>query len=214
VDLNSTSIVSDLVALATAYDYTMKTCHLSSSEPPPSMQAPVLIALISTGVFLTGVLVYAIWQKRRHAQRVDRLESQASARLDELGAEHEQRVQRLTREWEGQRKRAHLALARDLLPAIDAVESALASADRDDEITRGVELIRGELLEAFRAHDIERLAPEAGTPFDPNVHEAVDLTEPSDETPEGTVAACHRAGYRHPDAVLRPAMVTVARDRG
>jgi molecular chaperone GrpE len=177
------------------------------------MEDPLLIALLSTGVLLTGALIYAFGQSRRHADRVERLESRARARLNELDDEHSQRVERLTREWEGQRKRAHLDLARDLLPAIDAVESALSNADRDDEMTRGVEMIRDELFEAFRAHGIERLDPEAGESFDPQIHEAVDVTDASDEVPNGTVATCHRPGYRHPESVLRPAMVTVARDR-
>ena len=175
------------------------------------MQDLVLVTSIVAGIVVAAAAALVLWQRSRHADRVARLEERATAELHRVHDEHSQQVDRLTREWKGQKKRAHLELARDLLPALDAVEKALDGADPDDEMTLGIEMVRAALLSAFEEHDIERLAPTAGAPFDPSIHEAVDVTEPTEQAPDGTIAACHRAGYRHPDAVLRPAMVAVAR---
>jgi molecular chaperone GrpE len=175
------------------------------------MQDPLLVAVLASAVVLVAAVALVIWIRRKHAGRVERLEQRATAELDRVQTEHDKQVDRLTREWKGERKRAHLDLARDLLPALDAVESALESADDGDEVTRGLEMVRREILEAFRAHDIERIAPAPGDAFDPEIHEAIEVAEPTDEAPNGTVQACHRAGYRHPEAVLRPAMVGVSR---
>ena len=48
-----------------------------------------------------------------------------------------------------------------------------------------------------------------GTPFDPNLHQAI-AQEPSDEHPAGTVTRAAQAGYKLHDRVIRPAQVFVS----
>ena len=47
-----------------------------------------------------------------------------------------------------------------------------------------------------------------GSPFDPNVHEAI-MREPNDDVADGTVLEEFRKGFRLGDQLLRPAMVKV-----
>ncbi len=51
--------------------------------------------------------------------------------------------------------------------------------------------------------------PALGTPFDPNMHEALGQ-EPSDEYESGVVAREMRRGYRLGERVIRPSLVMVA----
>lgn len=48
----------------------------------------------------------------------------------------------------------------------------------------------------------------AGTPFDPEFHEAI-MREPNNEVPDGTVLQEFRKGFKIGDKLLRPAMVQV-----
>lgn len=53
------------------------------------------------------------------------------------------------------------------------------------------------------------VVPTVGTPFDPNVHEAI-MKEPSSEVADGTVLMEFRKGFKIGDKLLRPAMVKVS----
>ncbi len=50
----------------------------------------------------------------------------------------------------------------------------------------------------------------AGQQFDPNVHEAIGQSAPTDDHPEGTITSVVREGYMLNDRTLRPAQVIVA----
>lgn len=50
--------------------------------------------------------------------------------------------------------------------------------------------------------------PTVGTPFDPEVHEAI-MREASSEHPDGTVLVEFRKGFKIGEKLLRPAMVQV-----
>lgn len=53
---------------------------------------------------------------------------------------------------------------------------------------------------------------EVGEPFDPEVHEAVDVEETSGAD-SATVSKVHQRGYATPEQLLRPARVTVSRPK-
>lgn len=100
------------------------------------------------------------------------------------------------------------ALARSLVPALDAMDSLEAASSGDD--TEGARLTRAALLDALRQHKIERIAPELGDKFEVDTMEAM-LTVPVAETDRvGTVATLMRPGYvMHGERVLRAAQVGV-----
>jgi molecular chaperone GrpE len=104
-------------------------------------------------------------------------------------------------------------LARELLPALDNFERALAAAEsqpenRDHHLTDGIRLVQTELLGALARVGIEPDSPK-GERFDPHRHEAI-AQQPADGAEPGTIVEVYSAGYRYGDDVLRPAKVVVA----
>ena len=104
-------------------------------------------------------------------------------------------------------------LARELLPALDNLDRALAAAENqpenaDHHLTDGIRLVQAELLGALERVGITPDAP-IGKPFDPHVHEAV-AQQPADGVEPGTVTEVFQAGYRLGDDVLRAAKVVVS----
>jgi molecular chaperone GrpE len=104
-------------------------------------------------------------------------------------------------------------IVRDVLPAIDDLERALAASSTDDAALpyrRGVELIHRRLLDALRARGVE---PQdvIGQMFDPNWHEAVAHDPAADGRADGEITAEIRRGYRIGQRLLRPAQVKVAK---
>jgi len=97
-------------------------------------------------------------------------------------------------------------LVRDLIPVLDACDSALI---QDAESAAGP--IRSALITELEKNGLELLAPLDDEPFDPEMHEAV-MHEPAadDSEAEGPVVAeVLRAGYTWKGRVVRPAMVKV-----
>jgi molecular chaperone GrpE len=104
-------------------------------------------------------------------------------------------------------------LARELLPALDNFERALAAAEsqpenRDHHLTDGIRLVQTELLGALARVGIEPDSPK-GERFDPHRHEAV-AQQPVDGAEAGTIVEVYSAGYTYGEDVLRPAKVVVA----
>lgn len=104
-------------------------------------------------------------------------------------------------------------LARELLPALDNLDRAIAhvgeAADADGQLVEGLRIVHRELHAALSSAGIEAFDP-TGEPFDPRFHEAL-TQQPADEgTLPGTVVTVYQAGYRRGDDVLRAAKVVVA----
>ena len=92
------------------------------------------------------------------------------------------------------------------LHVVDDADRALRFGSVADAPLR---LVRQQMLALLARHGAERLEAE-GTPFDPELHEAVGVLD-SDNVPPGTVVEVARAGYRAGYRVLRPAQVIVSR---
>ena len=108
---------------------------------------------------------------------------------------------------EGQRK-----VATAMLPVLDNLERALASADQaeGDALRTGVEMTRKlmtAVYEKLGVTAIDRL----GEKFDPNLEEAIMQGTAEDGEP-GTVCMVLQKGYRMDNTVLRHAMVKVVPD--
>lgn len=101
---------------------------------------------------------------------------------------------------------------RDLLPAIDDLERALAASADDRAVTQfrsGVELIRKHVLDVLKRRGVEPIDV-VGEMFDPSWHEAI-AHEPANGRPDGQITEEVRRGYRIGQKLLRPAMVKVAK---
>ena len=104
--------------------------------------------------------------------------------------------------------RARAGLIRELLPVVDNLERALASAPEDDPMAEGVRLVLLDMNGVLARAGVEAIEPK-GEPFDPNVHEAL-TTRQQEGVEAGVVLDVVEKGYRGADQVIRPARVVVA----
>ncbi len=152
-----------------------------------------------------------------------------AARLAQLSAENAELKDRLLRalaEAENVRRRAErdrkdaetyagTRLARDLLQVCDNLDRALGHVDealrsQAQGFIEGVELTQRELLNAFAKHKIEKVSPDTGEKFDPNLHQAM-FEAPVPGAVPGTVIEVLQAGFTIAGRLLRPALVGIAR---
>lgn len=105
-------------------------------------------------------------------------------------------------------------LARDMLPVYDNLKRALEAATEEQKenaaaLIEGVELTMRELLNVFGKHGIERVAPEVGDRFDPQLHQAM-FEAPVPGTKAGDIIQVAAEGFLLHDRLLRPAQVGVS----
>jgi len=110
-------------------------------------------------------------------------------------------------------ERAKAGLVRELLPVLDNLERALATAVHDDgdssPVVEGVRLVRADLAGVLERTGVESFDP-AGEAFDPTVHEALSTRPAPEGVHPGVVVDVVEKGYRLNDTVLRPARVIVS----
>jgi molecular chaperone GrpE len=124
-------------------------------------------------------------------------------------ADFENYRKRMTREVGLAEGRGVSRLARELLPALDNLDRAIALAPAgQDSVTEGFRLVHAELTAALARLGIEGYAPK-GEPFDPTQHEAM-AQHQVEGAASGTVVEVYQPGYRLNDTILRPARVVVA----
>jgi molecular chaperone GrpE len=122
-------------------------------------------------------------------------------------ADFENYRKRVARETAAAGERARSGLVRELLPIVDNLERALASAeDGEQHLAEGVRLVHSELIAVLERNGVEQFNPE-GDKFDPTEHEA--LSVKNDGEP-GLVLEVVERGYRSNGTVLRPARVVVS----
>ena len=106
-------------------------------------------------------------------------------------------------------ERAKSGLVRELLPVVDNLERALASADQSEQhLAEGVRLVHSELIAVLERNGVQQFDP-SGERFDPGEHEALSM-RPQDGAESGLVLDVVEKGYRANGTVLRPARVVVS----
>lgn len=160
------------------------------------------------------------------AVAVERQRDEYLGALQRLQADFENYRKRVQRQQEEMAARAAMALVRELLPTLDALDLARAhlavvqGPDGEPDLSPDAQALvqaRSLLLGSLEKGGLERLdAP--GVPFDPEVHDAVAHAPEQDparedqdpQEPRGPVVdEVLRAGYRWQGQTLRPAMVRV-----
>jgi len=144
---------------------------------------------------------------------LERARSERAAYLD--------RAARIQAEFENYRKRSEkqqqefkeYALAgamTTLLPILDSLDRALnTKAASLEDFHSGIELIDKQFHDALAKLGVQPV-PAEGEPFDPNVHQAIQMVD-TDEVEDNHVLDELQRGYKLKDRLLRPAMVRVAR---
>ena len=124
-------------------------------------------------------------------------------------ADFENYRKRAAREAAAAGERAKSGLVRELLPVVDNLERALASAGREEQhLAEGVRLVHSELIAVLERNGVEQFDP-SGERFDPAEHEALSMRE-QDGAESGLVLDVVEKGYRANGTILRPARVVVS----
>ena len=127
-------------------------------------------------------------------------------------ADFENYRKRAARETAAAQERGVVKLARELLPAVDNLDRAVAAAETasngDSELASGIKLVHAELIAALARAGVELFSPR-GERFDPERHEAV-AQQPVEGAEPGTIVEVYQRGCRLGDSVIRPARVLVA----
>jgi molecular chaperone GrpE len=124
-----------------------------------------------------------------------------------IQADFENYRKRAAREAAAAGERAKSGLVRELLPIVDNLERALASAEEGEQhLAEGVRLVHSELIAVLERNGIQQFDP-SGEKFDPAEHEALSVR---DEGEVGLVLDVVEKGYRANGTVLRPARVVVS----
>ncbi len=140
--------------------------------------------------------------------------AELEAQLEEL----QQRYTRLAADFDNYRKRverqhsdmvarANVQLISQLVPILDSFEHALASAEADKGLAKGIEMIRSQLLNVLQQEGLEPIDA-IGQPFDPQYHEACGFCCRDSEA-DNVVVEEVRRGYKLGGKLLRPSMVHV-----
>ncbi|HEX3292741.1 MAG TPA: nucleotide exchange factor GrpE [Solirubrobacterales bacterium] len=126
-------------------------------------------------------------------------------------ADFENYRKRVSRETTEALARGKADLARQLLPALDNLERALAAGEdaaAHGALVEGVAMVRDELHNRLESAGVESFDP-TGEKFDPQLHEALS-TMPGEGTESGVVLETVEKGYRLNGQVLRAAKVVVS----
>lgn len=133
-------------------------------------------------------------------------------RMARLQAEFDNARKRAAKEQQDYRDFALAEAIKTLLPILDSFDRALKSQASGDDFRSGMELIDRQLHDALAKLGVGEIEAQ-GKPFDPNLHQAVQMVE-SDEADDNQVIDELQRGYSLKGRLLRPAMVRVARNSG
>ena len=100
-----------------------------------------------------------------------------------------------------------------LLPVIDTIERAIVNVPeelKDNPWAKGVTSLSKQLDKQLKEIGLEKIDAKPGTPFNPELHQAIQFDESADGDQE-VIAEELRVGYTLNGAVIRDAMVKVTR---
>ena len=146
-------------------------------------------------------------EARAQASQQRDLVLRAAAELDNIR-------KRAARDVEQAHRFALEKFVQELLPAVDSLELAVASAGRADapSLVAGQEATLKLLLRALEKFSVLAIEPQ-GERFDPQRHEAMVAQESATAEPDSVLQVVQR-GYELNGRLLRPARVIVARAPG
>jgi len=158
--------------------------------------------------------------KNGKSKEVVKLEKKVEELIQE-NAETFAKLQRISADYANFQKRAQkqiadsiayekIAIIKSLLPSIDNFEHALngaKTADSLDSVTEGIQLAFDHMLDALKAHGVERISS-LGEQFDPSLHEAM-MRRAEEGKPENEIVEEFQSGYKVGEQVIRPCKVIV-----
>ena len=108
---------------------------------------------------------------------------------------------------------ANAKLIQSLIPAFDNFDRALETdATKTDAagVLKGMHMVHDLILKTLADNNVEVIMPQPGTPFDPNLHQAL-MQQPDERYEQATVIQLYQRGYSVHGRILRPAQVVVGK---
>jgi molecular chaperone GrpE len=118
---------------------------------------------------------------------------------------------RMRKEMQDQLKFASTGLITELLESVDNLGRAIDTHQPDANsagLVQGMKMVFQQLSQTLQTHGCKKIEA-IGQPFDPNLHQAVQM-QPSADVPPNTVLADLRPGFMLHDRVIRPSQVAVS----
>jgi molecular chaperone GrpE len=175
--------------------------ELPASDDPGSEQQAEESSRTATGTAVTDA-------------EAEKLKAERDALVDRLArmqADFDNARKRAAREQQEYREYALADAVKAILPILDSFDRALQTSNPEAaEFRSGIELINKQLHDALVKLGV-RPIPAKGEPFDPHLHEAIEMVDTDEEKDHHVLDELQR-GYKLKDRLLRPAMVRVARN--
>jgi molecular chaperone GrpE len=146
---------------------------------------------------------------------LQKLRAERDGLLDRLAraqAEFENARRRASKEQQDFRDFAMADTIKSLLPVLDSFERALQMKSHSADFRSGIELIYKQLQDVLAKQGVRAIAAQ-GDPFDPRLHEAIEMVETAEAADHEVLEELQR-GYKYKERLLRPAMVKVAKNPG
>lgn len=134
--------------------------------------------------------------------------------LFRLAADFDNFRKRTARQMEENRKAVLEQVLLDFVEVTDNFDRALKSARTAEDmgsIVSGIEQLSKQFFSILEKYGLERIKCEKAGEFDPHKHEAIQHIETS-EIPDNTIFDVYKHGYALNDKIVRPALVSVARN--
>lgn len=131
-----------------------------------------------------------------------------------LAADFDNFRKRTARQMEENRKAVLEQVLLDFLEVTDNFDRAIKSAksaENMSSIVSGIEQLSRQFFSILEKYGLEKIESEKASEFDPHRHEAVQHIETS-KVPDNTIVEVYKTGYALNSKVIRPAMVSVARN--
>jgi molecular chaperone GrpE len=151
-------------------------------------------------------------EKREAEQKVLDVQSRFEQLRADLRRETDETRQRLNRSADERARQKQAEFINALLPVADNLQRAIeagAGGSSLEAVLDGVRSTLSSFESALISAGVEPLAS-VGATFDPELHEAVDITDVEPER-DNTVTAEYSRGYKFGERLLRPARVQVGR---
>lgn len=197
---------------------TDKTITILEDEPqqdPASVEAAPEVAAAQAAETAVEELAEAAGSISDEVEKLKAANAELNEQVKRTSAEFQNFRRRQEEEAKRVKVRIREDIIRSMLPILDHLDRTLAAAEKGgdgafDALLKGVELIEKDVHKIFEDHGLAMI-PAEGEVFDAALHQAV-MMEETDEVPDQTILKELQVGYTLNERVIRPSMVTVARN--
>lgn len=109
---------------------------------------------------------------------------------------------------------ANEKLLKEMIPVLDHLDVALTNIQPEPArraLADGVDLTLRQFLAVLGRFGLTEVPADAGSAFDPSIHEAIAQVKGAEDTAAGSIVSRERRGYALHGRLLRAALVTVAK---